>query len=229
MNFRGRNMVRIGNLVFEMPTFIQEFGYREHHNVPVYNPYQEPTVRNYVFGELHEIIEHYLLYPLRSFIQKNDGRSIKLLDIPLGFIWGFVCGFKPRDIFLHTVWTIRGCPAHRVWKEDELLEVLLERDMEEAVYNAKRQRCFSNLMKMAPYPEGKPQSLEEALSLFTTGIRRQSLMILDNLGISINTVRGWLIYALKHNVGFDLSWEQQSAAMGEQMVRQSQVTLEDYS
>ncbi len=112
-------IIEVGKLIFQMPDFIHDFGHREHHNVPAANSEMEHTIRNWVKIELHELIEHYLLYPARNWFTARDARSIYKLDTLLGFIWGFVCGFPAKDILLHTLWDMRGCPAVRVWKKTE--------------------------------------------------------------------------------------------------------------
>ena len=110
-------LITVENLVFQMPDFIHDFGWREHHNVPAANTEMEHTVRNWVQIELHEHIEHYLLYPARSWLTGQDGRAIYKLDIALSFLWGFICGFPPKDIVSYTIWKIRGCGAVKVWKK----------------------------------------------------------------------------------------------------------------
>ena len=112
------------NLIFVRPGFIHDFGYLEHHDCPAINPYTRPSIRAWIKAELHEILENYLFYPLRGLIQRNDGRSIKLLDTPLGFLWGLVCWFPFQDVVNYTVWCIHGCPAVQVLKkvEDKWIE-----------------------------------------------------------------------------------------------------------
>jgi hypothetical protein len=105
------------NMIFQMPDFIHEHGHRGHHQVPMINAYTKPSVRNWVKAEIHEIIEEYLLYPLKSFLIGRDARRIGLLNIPLTFVWGLVCGFPFRDIVNYTVWYARGCATVRTWKK----------------------------------------------------------------------------------------------------------------
>ena len=221
MRYKDRDLVEAGDLVFEMPTFIQDFGHRGHHNVPAYNPAQEHTVRVLVQGKLHEAIEYYLLYPLRTFFQKNDGRSIAGLDVLLSLVWGFVCGFEPRHVLQYFIWELKGCPAYRVWKRPQLLEVLLERDAEEGAHNRRRHQATVMFMKMNPMHDEEPLSGDQILENFLTGMRRSSRLILDNLGIMHDVTRGYLIHALENGLGFDLGLADQHKAFKSQIWRQA--------
>jgi len=118
-------IVKVGkNLAFEMPSFIHEFGYEGHHGSLMRTcPRDEDgdydlkawknPVRNWQI-DLHEIIEETVCYPLRHFLIENEGRSIKKLDIALGFLWGLLCAFPFKDVILYTAWCIHGCPAIKV-------------------------------------------------------------------------------------------------------------------
>lgn len=110
-------IVHVGKHTYQMPDFIHDFGNEFHHNCPRINPHTQPSVRNWIEAELHEIIEAWLLYPLSKFLIDNDGRSIGLLRSPLSFLWGIVCGFPLRDVILYTIWEIQGCKPIRVWDE----------------------------------------------------------------------------------------------------------------
>jgi hypothetical protein len=112
-----------------MPGFLHDFGDEFHHSSLMrtcprdedadydFKNWRNPP-RKWRF-EFHELIEGWLLYPLRKFITIDDGRNIKILDIPLSFIWGLVCGFPLKDVILYTVWFARGCKAIQVWKQTE--------------------------------------------------------------------------------------------------------------
>lgn len=117
----------LGELVFQMPDFIHEFGHNGHHGALMRTAdrdedggYVEWTglCSNAAF-EIHEIIEEYLLYPARNWLRDRDACSIYKLDILLSFLWGFVCRFPAKDVVLYTIWEIRGCPAIKAWKKTE--------------------------------------------------------------------------------------------------------------
>lgn len=105
------------NLVFQMPGFIHDFGYPGHHHCPMVNPRQEHTIINHVKWRIHEDIEDLLLYPLRQWLKNHRERQIYWMDYLLSFLWGFICGFPPRDVALYTLWRIRGSKPVAVWSK----------------------------------------------------------------------------------------------------------------
>lgn len=106
-----------------MPDFIHDFGWIGHHRA-LMRKVELDEDSDYIWDtappkwvfEAHEFLEYYL-YKLRRFLQNNDGRSIKILDYPLSFIWGFICLFPPRDIVSYVNWMRKGNPPIRVWNE----------------------------------------------------------------------------------------------------------------
>jgi len=118
----------VGNLVFEMPWFIHEFG-DEWHHASLMRKCARDDDGDYVWSTaprkwrfiIHEFLDLNFFYPFRRWLRENDGRKINILDDwLLTPFWGINCGFPFRDVVLYTMWCIHGCPAVKVWKSEDL-------------------------------------------------------------------------------------------------------------
>jgi hypothetical protein len=116
----------IGDMAFQRPDFIHEFGHGDHHTSLMrtveldedgqYIPYtgEVPEWRY----EVHDLLDHYVFYPISKWLIDHDGSSFeRIAGAVLKFFWGLNCCFPRKDVLLYTIWYLRGCPAVRWWKK----------------------------------------------------------------------------------------------------------------
>ena len=121
----GMNRVQ-DNLIFVMPDFIHEFGDRGHH-MSMMRTVDYDEEEGYIPGtgppnwrfEVHEVLDHYIFYPIAKWISKfvGDNDFGQLLRVLLGFFWGLSCAFPARDALRYTIWTLHGCKALAVYRK----------------------------------------------------------------------------------------------------------------
>lgn len=122
----------VGNLVFEMPWFIHDFGDDAHHvsmmrtaKLGKYGYIPGTGVPEWRFI-IHEILDDHIFYPVNNYLRRcfGDGEAYQFLRSVLGFFWGLNCNFPFRDVVLYTAWDFHGCPAVKVWPTEEFEKAL---------------------------------------------------------------------------------------------------------
>ncbi len=109
-------------------------------------------------------------------------------------------------------WWIQGWPALYIWSVAEYLEILKERQLKHVAENKVRHKAT-----MKALADVDARRTGDVWDDYFLGIHRASLLILDNLGISIDVTLGLMIYVLENDMPtFEVDYEVQKHIIQQQ-------------
>lgn len=142
-----KQLIKIGDQVFQIPDFSHEFGDRAHHMSMARTCEKDedggliwgtgPSHRRYV---VHEFLDNWVFYPISDWMQKwiGDNSLYSFLRTILGFFWGLSCAFPPRDVALYTIWDLRGMDHKRTWEVEDNARVAYDPKKDSVYVRRKR-------------------------------------------------------------------------------------------
>lgn len=163
--------------VWEFPAFIHETPFYWQHG------WEYPESHSIYSGlhiEIDIIFDNIQGWLLRYYGDATPG--YKYFRALLSALWGLNCGFPASDVLHYCIWYLRGCKVLKAYKMSEFIELL-----------KKIERAYID----EDLIETVRQETQEYYNQLFTGLRRQSLMILDNLGLSVDVMLSYWIYSLE--------------------------------
>ncbi len=110
-------------------------------------------------------------------------------------IWRLLTYRQYKDVHAYVGWWWRGWPALCIWGAAEYLEILKKKQHKHATENKTRHKAT-----MKALAEVDARKTGDIWDDYFLGVHRASLLILDNLGISIDVTLGLMIYVLENNM-----------------------------
>lgn len=132
-----------------------------------------------------------LIYEMPLYVHRHPDTFM----IHLSNIWHLLTYRQFKDVRSYVGWWYNGWPASYIWGVPGFLEILKEKMAKQATENKKRHK--ETMAALAEIDARKTGAMWDDYFLV---VHRASLLILDNLGISIDISLGLMIHVLENNL-----------------------------